>query len=220
MELDHLFVFVKNLDAAKAMGKALGLTETYQRTHKGQGTANICFCFDNAFLELLFLTDSVEATSPLIARTKLLERSQWRTQQSCPVGIAWRLTAEETAPTFPQWMFTPAYLPPGAQIPIATESDAEVNPMLFQSPGTSAPQDWQAERKGDLQNAVGFRKIARVILTCPDNFVIGRTLDELTRTIDLVVRRGTIDRWGVTMVVQHADGTMRNLELLRADENA
>jgi Glyoxalase-like domain len=220
MVLDHLFVFVKDLDAAKALGKELGLTETYQRTHKGQGTANICFCFENAFLELLFLTDSAEATSPPIARTKLFERSQWHTQPSCPVGIAWRLTADEIAPAFPQWMFAPEYLPSGIGIPVAIESDADTSPMLFQSPGTTAPLEWPAERKGDLQGAAGLRRISRVILTLPRNYVIGPVLSELAQKLDIDLCAGSTSRWSVVLLVEQANGTLKKLEVLSASKES
>lgn len=57
MELDHFFVFTPLCGGSlRARLAALGLTETYQRVHPGQATANVCFVFDDAYLELLWLT--------------------------------------------------------------------------------------------------------------------------------------------------------------------
>jgi hypothetical protein len=90
MELDHLFCFVEPDGAAIAALETQGLAVSYRRDHIGQGTANACFVFDNAFLELLWLTDATDACSPAIARTKLWQRSQWQNQKTCPYGLAWR----------------------------------------------------------------------------------------------------------------------------------
>ncbi len=64
LSLCHVFVFVKP-GAPEATGLyAAGMVESYRRRHPGQGTANVCFCFDNAFLELLWVTSEAEVTSP------------------------------------------------------------------------------------------------------------------------------------------------------------
>ncbi len=135
MQLDHVFLFVRDLKAAEEIGRSLGLTETYRRDHVGQGTANICYCFENAFLELLVLTDRSQAESPAIARTGLARRASWRETGACPVGIAWRRDRQEAPPSFSTWQFRPPYLPDGMHIPVADESDDPTVPLLFQSPG-------------------------------------------------------------------------------------
>lgn len=64
LEIDHVFLFIEpggpEIDALQR----LGFTETYRRAHPGQGTANVCFAFDNLYLELLWLTSEAEARSP------------------------------------------------------------------------------------------------------------------------------------------------------------
>lgn len=53
LELDHIFVCVKpNAPEAIALNN-FGLHEGRRRTHQGQGTVNVCFFFQNAYLELL-----------------------------------------------------------------------------------------------------------------------------------------------------------------------
>jgi len=78
LELDHIFFFVRpGGREAGALARA-GLREAYRRRHPGQGTANVCYAFDNAFLELLWVEDWDEINSPAVARTKLAERAEWQ----------------------------------------------------------------------------------------------------------------------------------------------
>ena len=89
-EIDHVFLFVQPDGPEIGALRRLGLTETYRRAHPGQGTANVCFAFDNLFLELLWLTSETEARSPAIARTRLWDRSRWSASGTSPFGIALR----------------------------------------------------------------------------------------------------------------------------------
>lgn len=52
--IDHIFMLVDPGGPEIAQMTELGLLETYRRVHTGQGTRNICYCFDNMFLELLY----------------------------------------------------------------------------------------------------------------------------------------------------------------------
>ena len=107
LELDHIFVHVQPAGPEAERLEALGLVESYRRTHPGQGTSNICYCFDNAFLELLWLIDEAEALSPAIARTQLAERSHWRASGASPFGLALRRQSDETVLPFPTWGYRP-----------------------------------------------------------------------------------------------------------------
>ncbi|MFW5332418.1 VOC family protein [Hydrogenophaga sp. ZJX-1] len=165
MEIDHLFMFIEpggpEIDALLR----LGLTETYRRAHPGQGTANVCFAFDNLYLELLWLTSEAEARSPAIARTRLWERSQWRTLGTCPLGIAVR--GDLASAGVPTWDYRPPYLPLDMSIPVATDSDDPMQPMLFVSPGREAPLGWPESRRSALQSAAGFGPVLSVELALP-----------------------------------------------------
>ena len=88
MELDHVFVMVDGEGPESERMRALGLVETYRRSHPGQGTQNICYAFENIFLELLWIADADEARSLAIARTRLFERSRWRSEAACRFGVA------------------------------------------------------------------------------------------------------------------------------------
>lgn len=50
-------------------------------------------------------------------------------------------------------------------IPVATDSDDPMQPMLFVSPGREAPLVWPEGRRGALQSAAGFGPVLSVELT-------------------------------------------------------
>ncbi|WP_020593154.1 VOC family protein [Kiloniella laminariae] len=155
-ELDHVFVFVTLEDGeTKPLEASLleqaGVQESYQREHPGQGTANICYCFDNCYLELLWLTDEQEARSPLIARTALAERAHWKTNGASPFGLALRRTAHSLFP-LATWDYCPPYLPPGMAIPVSLSSQDPRHPMVFQSPGTKRPDQWETTKRQNFSD--------------------------------------------------------------------
>lgn len=182
LEIDHLFLFIEpdglEIDA---LGR-LGLTDTYRRAHPGQGTANACFAFDNLFLELLWLTSEAEARSPVIARTRLWERSQWFTQGSCPFGVAVR--GDLAGADVPIWDYRPPYLaqvlPDGTGIPVATASDDPALPMVFVSPGKDRPAQWPEGRRGTLQQAAGFGPVLSIELGLPARAASAPLMNGLT----------------------------------------
>jgi hypothetical protein len=81
MDLCHLFMFGTRGDV-EVLGE-LGFVENFRRKHPGQGTSNACFCFDNAYLEILFVDD--EAALARLTRTGLPERSNWRFSKASPL---------------------------------------------------------------------------------------------------------------------------------------
>lgn len=213
MELDHVFVLTDNPGRAAARLAEAGLAETYRRRHLGQGTTNVCYGFDDAFLEILWIEDGEEAASPEIARTRLFERSLWRANGTCPIGIAWR-EAADAVPPFAVWPYRPPYLPPGASIPVAVESDDPAGPMMFRSPGSAVPAAWPAERRGELQRAAGLAGIERVVVTCPAAFEAGPTLAHLGRAIGIDLERGNAPGWGLSLRVQRKGGGVVEIPVL------
>ena len=182
MDIDHLFLFIQPDGPEIETLKRLGLTETYRRAHPGQGTANVCFAFDNLFLELLWLTSEAEARSPAIARTRLWERSRWSEMGSCPFGIAVR--GDLTDAGVPGWDYRPPYLsqvlPAGAGMAVAAASDDPAMPMVFVSPGKEKPVQWPEERRGTLQQAAGFGPVLSVELGLPARAASASLLRTLT----------------------------------------
>jgi len=165
--IDHIIMFVEADGLEIGRMASLGLVETYRRNHHGQGTQNVCYCFDNLFLELLWVNDGDAARSQVIKRARIYERSLWRTNGACPFGIAWRRSFDGPAFTIPTWEFTPPYLPMGLSIPVATESDDPRQPLMFESPGGTPPVEWPMERRGSLQQDAGLGAVTEIRLTMP-----------------------------------------------------
>jgi hypothetical protein len=162
-ELDHLYILATPGAPEAERLIALGLTEGSPNVHPGQGTANRRFYFDNAMLELIFVTDEAEARSAAVALTRLWERSRWRQTAVSPIGLCLR-TTEQAPPPFPVYDYQPAYLPSGGAIPIARGTLA-VEPMVFINPYGIRPDSYPPERREPLEHALGVHAISAVQIT-------------------------------------------------------
>ncbi|WP_181702491.1 VOC family protein [Chthonobacter albigriseus] len=163
--LDHVFVFVARDDAlpggkVRQVLDGIGLVPSYERRHTGQGTSNVCYCFDNAYLELLFVVDEAELAAPALARNGFTRRSRLRQTGANPFGIALR---GEPFP-FESWPYRIDAFPPGLSIPVAVASDDDGVPFVFGSPGTERPDRWTDGRADARQTAGGYTTmtIARI----------------------------------------------------------
>ncbi|WP_419904004.1 VOC family protein [Kiloniella sp.] len=167
IEIDHIFVFLdpeENQDPEEArLLKQAGFVESYRRDHPGQGTTNICYCFDNAYLELLWVKDEAAARSEVISKTRLAERALWKANGNSPFGIALR-------PELPiqTWAYCPPYLPQGISIPVACSSMDAKQPFIFNSIGGKRPDSWSNNKDLKRQNSAGFSEIKSVELTIPE----------------------------------------------------
>ncbi len=167
-ELDHVFVCT-NVDAPEAAQLiSIGLTEGASRVHQGQGTANRCFLFHNAYLELIWVHAQEEARSPLTERTRLFERWKGRAHGTCPFGICLRPTRPSDGSDLPfaAWDYLPLYIAMSSPIRIGTNSDRLEEPMLFFIASASRPDSWP--RQPPLQHRLGVREITRLSWTRPN----------------------------------------------------
>jgi Glyoxalase-like domain len=169
-ELDHIFVCV-NLDAPEATEVvALGLTEGQSALHQGQGTANRCFLFHNAYLELIWVHDEADASSTLTKRTGLFERWKGRTGRTCPFGICLRPKrpsdpSRASGLPFAGWDYLPRYVSPSRPIHVGANCDRLTEPMLFFIESASRPDSWS--RQPPLRHRLGVREITRLTWTRP-----------------------------------------------------
>jgi hypothetical protein len=162
IDLCHLFVFVADRAAAEQAFAACGLVPSFARSHPGQGTANLCACFDNAYLELLWCEDENELASAPVVRTRLAERARWRETGASPFGIGLRGHLP-----FPSWEYRPLYLPEGMSIPVALASEDPRQPFIFRSPGSVRPDAWTDDQAGARQQAAGMTEIGGLQLELP-----------------------------------------------------
>lgn len=187
IELDHVFVFVERGAAASAAKlEAEGLVPTYRREHIGQGTANVCYAFDNAYLELLWVDEPEVLARATFARTRLFERAQWRTTGTCPFGVCVR--SEEPLP-FPCWLWRPPYLPPSFYLEVAKAVADPNAPFLFRFPGAQRPDHWPPQLAGHRQRDAGLAEITDLRLAALPS---GEGLHELTLDPELGHRRAVL----------------------------
>jgi Glyoxalase-like domain len=129
LELDHVFICVEETATAEHMLSDFGIQFGLRAVHGGQGTANACAFFDNAYLELLSPHDDRELQSTTVRPLALWERIHWRQTGASPFGIAFR--SESVEPAFNTWPYEAPFLPPGNKIPIVTAPNAAHEPLLF-----------------------------------------------------------------------------------------
>jgi hypothetical protein len=196
-QIDHVFVFPENLAEIRQRLDIVGLTPSFRRRHPGQGTANLCYCFENLYLELLWVEDVSAAENPQVARTALIQRGSAGTS-ACPIGIAWRDDGQAT-PDFETWDYEAPFLPAGKSIAVATESDDPEVPFIFRSPGSQAPMEWTDGRAGNLQRAAGLGPVERIMLGCPPHYEPGQTMMKLTERSILSIESAA--RWMITLEV-------------------
>ncbi len=135
-ELDHVFIATPDLGRVERALSDLGLRFTRHVVHQGQGTANACAVFRNAFLEVLGIHDVDELESDLVHPLALWERIQWAETGACPLGICYRALdgiLNVGGLPFESWHYKPTYLSSDASIPIVTPRRALTEPLIFLS---------------------------------------------------------------------------------------
>lgn len=180
VHLDHLFICC-NVGAPEAERLVeLGLVEGAPNTHPGQGTANRRFFFENAFSELLWVSDPAEAQSAVVRRTCLWERWSQRAGGACPFGIGLRPARDEQPqPPFPTWEYRPPYLPDPLVIQMGTNSDVLTEPLLFYTSFGRRPDSDEPARRQSLAHAQPWREITRVSIAGPEHGEVSPALREV-----------------------------------------
>jgi hypothetical protein len=128
-EFDHVFYATTDADATQKILTEFGIAFTERRVHHGQGTANACAPFENAFFELLLPHDVAELRSSFVKPLGLDERMRWRETGASPFGIC--LLGDSRSLPFETWTYKAAYLPTGSGIPIVTPPGSHADPLVF-----------------------------------------------------------------------------------------
>lgn len=194
---------MKSENAAIELGQQLGLNENYRRKHIGQGTANICYCFDNAFLELLWVENENDIKSSAISPTRLYERSRPDLYKSAPLGIAYRKIAS-TPQLFESWSFAPPYLK-GGSIAVSTDSLNSDHPFIFEALNSTEPKFWSAEKKNGLQDRLGLEAI-HFIIEHPTEIEVCNSLKILNQLSDIDLAYQPGNSWGLRVSITEKTG--------------
>ncbi len=157
-ELDHVFVLCEPNAPEVEQLLAAGFVEGGGGAHRGQGTSNRLFFFDDFYLEFLWVYDEAEARSSLTAPTQLWERWSQRQQGASSFGLCFRpsqsLSAEQKP--FAGFAYQPEYFPDGYSIWLA-EQTIEM-PMMFYMSFATPP-------KVSMPH-VAFTSIASKLIQC------------------------------------------------------
>lgn len=199
--LDHVFVCTDRDGSEADRLVEAGLTEGRSAVHPGQGTANRCFLFHNAYLELIWVHDADEAGSALTQRTRILERWTGRTERTCPFGICVRplRPSTDSACPFAAWEYLPRYVPSSRPIHIGSNCDRLDEPMLFFLKDASAPDSWPGQPL--LHHRLGVRRITHLVWTRPVETALSPELQTVVDAGLLGVERG--DRHALTIYFDH-----------------
>ena len=137
LSLDHVFICPENPHLAERVLSDFGLRFCHRGIHHGQGTANVCAFFDNAYLELLWRHNDEELQSEVVSPLGLWQRVRWRETGASPFGVAFR--SEDSDVPVETWPYKAPFLPIGANIPVVTPRFKWREPMTFISPVSQAP---------------------------------------------------------------------------------
>ena len=177
LELDHVFVCASDAPLARQALADFGLQFGAHHVHKGQGTASVAACFDNAYLELIEQHDDAELRSDVVSSVNLWERVHWHDTGACPIGLALRTTGAPAPPCeFETWPYPAPFLPVGAAIPVVTERGAFREPLLFISTHSRAPLLWPEASRPPLEHRGRRRMVTGLRLSLPDAEVMPRGL--------------------------------------------
>ena len=162
LELDHVFVWVGREAPEAALLEGAGLRLDAERAeHTGQGTASVFFSFENAYLELIWVTDPDEAPAGWP------ERSRWRETGASPFGLGLRRTSPGVVVPFPTFAYRAPWMRPGTTIEFAEGSEDLTVPLVFVVPPTMAvrpPDEFAPEACEALHHPLGVHELTTVRL--------------------------------------------------------
>lgn len=92
LQLDHVLIWVEKDAPEIEIFKEYGFTSIISGKHPGQGTSGKYIFFLNFYIELLYISDNIEALNNLDNfGCNYIERSEWRVNESSPFGLGLRM---------------------------------------------------------------------------------------------------------------------------------
>lgn len=158
LELDHFFILTDNPKEAGDLLVSIGLSESFSRDHKGQGTSNRRFTFSNGMLELLYLRDSREANNGPAQKMRFPERIQ--KENVSPFGIVLMRTEDSSSGMpFSGWKYQPDYFEPPNAFHVGDNSEILEEPLCIYVPFAGP-----VSRKEETET---FKSMSHVQLSVP-----------------------------------------------------
>ena len=92
LQLDHVLIWVDKDAPEIEIFKESGFTSIISGKHPGQGTSGKYIFFLNFYIELLYISDSIEALNNLDNfGCNYIERAKWRENKSSPLGLGLKM---------------------------------------------------------------------------------------------------------------------------------
>jgi Glyoxalase-like domain len=220
LSVDHIFMLVEHAEAERTIEtlRRRGLTPSSGRSHGRLGTSNRFFCFDNAFLEILWISNRTHAAESPLAQ-QLMERVELRRNGANPFGIGLRTASRCDPLPFETWI----YHPPGDaglvnDIAIATSSADPTLPLLFRAQRTKRPDEWVDGAAGERQRPGGYSDIVSLRLCTGTRADPSGDLSTLSRLGMLSLRHAANDQPDIEVGIATMQGAAtRALSLARLD---
>jgi len=179
LTFDHVFICCENPQAAERVLADFGLQFSRRRIHGGQGTANACAFFDNAYLELLWRHDDDDLQSEVVGPVGLWQRVRCRETGASPFGIAFR--PENNEVPVETWPYAAPFLAAGGNLPIVTPRFRWREPLTFISLTSQAPATLPPERRPPLDHRGGRHRLTAVTIYKPEGQEISVGLKDLCK---------------------------------------
>lgn len=155
MTIDHIFIFVNSKEAADELVN-FGLTEGSGNIHKGIGTANRRFFFDNFYLEILWVENEDEAKS--VEEIGIWERYKYRESGYSRFGICFKNTKETNSIFSKAIQWKPMFLLSNKHVDILTTKHL---PWFFRFP----PNRRKSLKDEPKKHNVGLKRLSKVVMT-------------------------------------------------------
>lgn len=207
---DHLVMMAPadRVEMLRTSLAELGLRESCRRRHQGNGTASYFYCFDNSFLELLWICDREEAVTGPARELRVTERCESSDPSVLPYGIALRNTLDGNGPLpFEAFSYQPDRAAEGPKLVSEASRDLS-QPLIFRALRSKPPALWIDGLAGERQIEGGYAEVASWRLYLPHNHSVGPELHFLVEAGLLSVEDQSTGALGFTVTLRRLDGTL------------
>jgi hypothetical protein len=213
--IDHVWITVSpGAPERKALVEHGFSIARAENRHDGQGTASITVEFQNGYLELVWLDETVAVAPGMeLAVDKFRRRMQWRTSGWAPIGVGLHRTAPTDEPLpWPVWKIPAAsWLKEGTHMEMLTPREKGSAPSVFVEPRylyVDERRNLEIIRAGgdaavDFKHANGTRRLTAVKVFAPSAAALdGPPTQDLERMN--VVRFATSKTWLLQLTLDDA----------------
>jgi len=154
MTIDHIFIFVNSKEAADELVD-FGLNEGSGNVHKGIGTANRRFFFENFYLEILWVENEEEAKS--VKDIGIRERFHYKDTHYSRFGVCFTNTKESDHIFEKAITWKPKFLQDGEHVDILTSKKL---PWIFRFP----PNRQKNLEDEPREHKAGLKQLTKAVL--------------------------------------------------------